>query len=169
MLHVLHDVRGAADMARFCDRLRTALAEHFGWTTATVRVSDRPPAPCAREGGRLRLAVPVDDGSPARLLVAVPGPATARRRAVLAMLGRQLAPLARGVARTPSRPSLTPRETQVAELLAGGLSNEQIAARMGITVSTVKKHVTRVLAKSGCDSRMRFAVRWLGLTETNAD
>ncbi|RKS70988.1 regulatory LuxR family protein [Actinomadura pelletieri DSM 43383] len=169
MLHVLDDVRGAADMACFGDRLRTALAEHFGWTDATVRLQEVTGATDSRDDGRSRLLVPLADGSGDRLLVIVPRPGTARRRTVLELLGRQLAPLARDAARMPALPFLTPRETQVAELVAEGLGNQQIAVRLGITVSTVKKHVSRVLAKSDCDSRVRFALLWRRLSDSLAD
>jgi two-component system nitrate/nitrite response regulator NarL len=42
---------------------------------------------------------------------------------------------------------LTPRERQIADLLAEGLSNKQIARDLSIEVSTVKNHVHNVLVK----------------------
>ena len=42
---------------------------------------------------------------------------------------------------------LTARERQVAALLAQGLSNKEIGARLHIEVSTVKNHVHRILGK----------------------
>lgn len=44
-------------------------------------------------------------------------------------------------------PQLTPRERQLLGLLAGGLGNSQIAARMGTSVKTVRNQVSSVLSK----------------------
>jgi DNA-binding CsgD family transcriptional regulator len=54
---------------------------------------------------------------------------------------------------------LTPKETEVAALLLRGYTNEQIAFCHYITVSTVKKHVARIFAKTGCSSRVDFICR----------
>jgi DNA-binding NarL/FixJ family response regulator len=50
-------------------------------------------------------------------------------------------------------PRLTAREREVLELLREGLSNQEIADRLGIRVGTVKNHVHSILQKLGLDSR----------------
>jgi DNA-binding NarL/FixJ family response regulator len=48
---------------------------------------------------------------------------------------------------------LTPREIEVLELLALGLSNREIAERLGVSFHTVKFHVNSILGKLGAESR----------------
>jgi DNA-binding NarL/FixJ family response regulator len=58
--------------------------------------------------------------------------------------------------------ALTPRELQVVQLLAEGLSNRDIGERLGISSQTVKFHVTSIYGKLGAANRpdaVRRAVR----------
>jgi DNA-binding NarL/FixJ family response regulator len=64
--------------------------------------------------------------------------------------------------------ALTKREREVAELLAAGLSNRDIARRLVIEPSTAKVHVRRVMKKLGVDSRLAAALRLRELTEEEA-
>ena len=62
----------------------------------------------------------------------------------------------------PQAEALTPREIEVLELLAEGLSNKGIAGRLGISDQTVKFHVASISGKLGARSRteaVRLAVR----------
>ena len=51
------------------------------------------------------------------------------------------------------RGELTPREVEILRMLAEGLANKQIAARLGISEHTVKFHIASVYAKLGASSR----------------
>jgi len=54
---------------------------------------------------------------------------------------------------------LTAREQQVAQLLAGGLTNKEIAQRLAITEHTVKFHLNGILRKLGVSTRTEAVVR----------
>ncbi|MFE5790393.1 protein kinase domain-containing protein [Rhodococcus erythropolis] len=57
----------------------------------------------------------------------------------------------------PSAPRLTKRETQVAELVAEGLTNRAVAARLVISLRTAQGHVEHILTKLGFTSRAQIA------------
>ncbi|WP_405656274.1 LuxR C-terminal-related transcriptional regulator [Streptomyces sp. RK9] len=58
-----------------------------------------------------------------------------------------------GARRARATDSLTPREREVAELVAGGLSNREVAERLVISKRTADTHVERILTKLGLRSR----------------
>ncbi|ASF13551.1 putative two-component response regulator [Nocardia brasiliensis NBRC 14402] len=53
---------------------------------------------------------------------------------------------------------LTPREREVLSLVGAGWSNQEIADRLHLGVTTVKTHVANLMGKTGCDNRVRLAV-----------
>jgi DNA-binding NarL/FixJ family response regulator len=87
------------------------------------------------------------DAPPQDLVAAVQ--AAARGETVLAppvaarLLGRVRA----------GRPSLSPREAEILQLLAAGLANRQIAKQLFISEATVKTHLVHIYEKLGVDSR----------------
>ena len=52
-----------------------------------------------------------------------------------------------------SQDLLTPRERQILQLLADGMSNAEVAAKLYISQETVKSHVRHILAKLEADTR----------------
>jgi two-component system nitrate/nitrite response regulator NarL len=57
--------------------------------------------------------------------------------------------------------NLTPREMETLEMLAEGLSNKQIAARLQISEHTAKFHVNSILGKLGAGTRAEAVMRGL--------
>ena len=63
-------------------------------------------------------------------------------------------------------PELTGREREVLQGIGEGLSNPQLAQRLGIGQSTVKTHVSQVLAKLGVSTRLQAARIAYGATSS---
>ena len=54
--------------------------------------------------------------------------------------------------------TLTPRERQIAQAIADGRTNRDIAARLGITEQTVKNHLTSIFEKVGVENRLQLGI-----------
>ncbi|WP_413752844.1 response regulator transcription factor [Streptomyces sp. R-74717] len=61
---------------------------------------------------------------------------------------------------------LSSREVEVMELIASGMSNQQIAATCFISEKTVKNHINRIFTKLHSASRSEAIARWLGTAPT---
>jgi DNA-binding NarL/FixJ family response regulator len=76
-----------------------------------------------------------------------------------AALARRMAALAAGRLRETNGNGLTPRQHEIATLIAEGLSNKQIARRLSIEHATVKNHVHSILVKLGVSRRDQVGTR----------
>ncbi|AHF83578.1 response regulator transcription factor [Rhizobium laguerreae] len=61
---------------------------------------------------------------------------------------------------TSDKSSLTPREREVMDLVAQGLSNKHIGLRLNLQEKTVKHHMTQILSKLGASNRTEAALQW---------
>ncbi|CAL9527173.1 Transcriptional regulatory protein DegU [Streptomyces sp. enrichment culture] len=74
----------------------------------------------------------------------------------------------RTVAQSPERLhnsvlfGLSSREAEIMDLIASGMSNQQIAAACFISEKTVKNHINRIFAKLHSTTRSEAIARWLG-------
>jgi DNA-binding CsgD family transcriptional regulator len=77
--------------------------------------------------------------------------------AVRPRIGRALA---RFGGPAPRREKVSPREADVLDLLCRGLTDRQIATRLGISPRTVDKHLEHAYVKLGVRCRVQAATRW---------
>ncbi|MCI3227366.1 response regulator transcription factor [Streptomyces sp. NP-1717] len=109
-------------------------------------------------GFLLKDAPPADLISAVRVVAAgeaLLAPSVTRRLiADFAQLGRPVARKDRSL----RLKGLTPRETEVLELIARGLSNQEIAEHLILAEQTVKTHIGRVLAKLGLRDRAQAVI-----------
>jgi DNA-binding NarL/FixJ family response regulator len=80
------------------------------------------------------------------------------------VVGKFLRRLAADASLTPALPGpgidrLTPRELEVLRLIAAGLSNKEIGARLSVSVATVKTHLEHILQKLQVSDRTQAAVQ----------
>lgn len=66
-----------------------------------------------------------------------------------------------------STASLTPREIEILDLIDQGLTNQQIASRLTLTLNTVKNHVHNLLSKLGVTSRAEAVAVFRATRYTN--
>ncbi|WP_341531024.1 helix-turn-helix transcriptional regulator [Nostoc sp. UHCC 0302] len=69
--------------------------------------------------------------------------------------------MAAGESQTPV--SLSDRELQIIDLVAAGLTNQEIAAKLEISKRTVDNHISNILTKTQTENRValvRWALQW---------
>jgi len=119
------------------------------------------PAAAWPQARRLGVRAVLRDDATAEEIAAAIG---AARAGLLALHPDALAGAAAPRATAPrgGAAALTPREIEILEMMAEGMSNRTIAGRLGISSQTVKFHVASILAKLGAASRteaVTFGVR----------
>jgi DNA-binding NarL/FixJ family response regulator len=107
-----------------------------------------------RRGGQRRAAAERLAAARERLVGVGARPYVQRCERELGACG--LAPAKRS-AFDPSR--LTAQESEVARLVAGGMSNRQVASELFVSVKTVQFHLTHIYSKVGVGSRAELAAR----------
>jgi DNA-binding CsgD family transcriptional regulator len=136
IVSVLEDVIDTQSLAELGDRLPDALVRHLGWV----------------------------DGFEAATLTVSPlgGGLDPHAEEIAKTLNALLARLLRSLSYEEPFDdwSFTAREGEIVRLVADGLTNRQIAARLGITPDTVKKHLTNALTKADCTNRTQLAIVW---------
>jgi predicted ATPase/DNA-binding CsgD family transcriptional regulator len=68
-------------------------------------------------------------------------------------------PEQRNPAAIPPAEPLTAREAEVLQLIAKGMSNREIADRLGLTANTVKSHIKNIYGKLGANRRVQVAAK----------
>ncbi|GAA2636812.1 response regulator [Streptomyces axinellae] len=100
------------------------------------------------------------DGSPALLTEAVraaaAGGSMISPSITVRLLRHMSAPTTRPPERSPAEP-LTSRELDVVRLVARGRTNEEVAAELYVTLSTVKTHLSNAQRKLGARNRVEIA------------
>jgi DNA-binding CsgD family transcriptional regulator len=91
----------------------------------------------------------------------------ARARVVAAYLHARLRTPIAPAARGKPYPALTSREADVADAVATGLSNKQVAQRLGISVRTVENHLRSIFSKCNVTTRTRLAAKLRGSSEAS--
>jgi pimeloyl-ACP methyl ester carboxylesterase/DNA-binding CsgD family transcriptional regulator len=105
-------------------------------------------------------------GIPGARLVSLPGrshfPYVGESAVVVRAILEFLGGAATGLRRDEPSPVLTPRQLQVAALIADGMTNRQIAERLGIEERSAEGHVERIRLRLGVTSRAQVAAWWAG-------
>lgn len=140
---------------RICDAAPTAASG--GDAPPVVVLTDEVSTRDALRAGA-RAALPYA-ATPAQIVAAIHAAAAG----LAAIPASEMSLLVPAAAPVPLAEPLTPREQDVLEMLAEGLSNKMIAYRLSISAHTAKFHVNAILAKLGAGTRTEAVTRGIRL------
>jgi len=150
--------RVAGDLALATGRVDEAIARYTGAIEMNARIGARPFLALSRLGLARALVArgKVDDWPTARALV-TEAAGEFRRLDLPGPLSAADALLTRIDAAASAANPLSPRESEVASLIALAMSNRQIADQLVLSERTVETHVRSILAKLGYSTRTEIA------------
>jgi DNA-binding NarL/FixJ family response regulator len=129
------------------------IAPEMPGTVPIVVMTDGPVSPRALQGG-VR-AILYREASPEQIA----GALHAVSAGLFALPAEYTSLLIHAAASEAEVEALTPRETDVLEMLAEGFSNKQIAAGLNISEHTAKFHVNSILSKLQAGTRTEAVIR----------
>ncbi|HEV2199995.1 MAG TPA: response regulator transcription factor [Bryobacteraceae bacterium] len=118
-----------------------------------VVLTDGPASPRAFQSG-VRAILP-HEAAPEQIVAAL----YAASAGLIAMVAGSSSLVMRAETPEVEVETLTPREVEALEMLAEGLSNKQIAARLNISEHTAKFHVNSILSKLHAGTRTEAVIR----------
>lgn len=126
----------------------TDMSYHVGYGPTQMKLFDQREVLLPGEG----------DGALTCLLLLRGAPAIRAARGYLAAVRRSSVPA--GALTDPGEVSLTPRQHDVARLMADGFRDQDAAASLGVSVRTFRTEVARLLDRLGCETRFAAGVRY---------
>ena len=169
--HALYPVEGLALVAAESGDMRRALLLYEASTQARRRLDTVSEAPWRRQVERTVTRISTRLPASARDAAVSGGRRLPAERLVAYALrtrGDDHRAAEHAVEVVDDRSALTGREFMVAELVADGLTNRQIAEELGLSVHTVSTHLDKVRDKLGLRSRTQIAL-WVAARSTAGD
>jgi DNA-binding CsgD family transcriptional regulator len=149
--------RPMGDLALVTGRVDEAISRYTSAIEMNARIGARPFLALSRLGLARALAAKDNPDLPAARALVSQAAAEFRRLDLPGPLAAADAQLAGVDARARTASPLSPRECEVASLVALAMSNRQIAQRLVLSERTVETHVRSILAKLGYSTRTEIA------------
>jgi DNA-binding CsgD family transcriptional regulator len=150
--------RGIGDLALATGRVDEAIARYTDAIEMNARIGARPFLALSRLGLAKALVANQNPADlPAARALAAEAAAEFRRLALPGPLTAADALLTRIDSAARAASPLSPRETEVASLIARAMTNRQIAEQLVLSERTVETHVRSILAKLGYTTRTEIA------------